>query len=57
MIGRDGTPIPHLCLLGRMSLGSVIAVDSLHDCFGEAAKRWAKGMAERLKQKPDIEPA
>ena len=57
VIGRDGTPLPHLCLLGRMSLGSVIAVDSLHDCFGEAAKRWAKGVAERLKQKSDIEPA
>ncbi|MGR3565833.1 MAG: FAD/NAD(P)-binding protein [Heliomarina sp.] len=57
VIDVDGTPIPHLCLLGRMSLGSVIAADSLHDCFGEAANRWARGVAERLKQKSDKEPA
>ncbi|SNR28574.1 FAD/NAD(P)-binding protein [Puniceibacterium sediminis] len=36
-----------LCLLGRLALGSVIAVDSLHDCFGEASARWARGVVDR----------
>lgn len=48
VIGRDGAPRPGLCLLGRMALGSVIAVDSLHDCFGEASTRWAKGLLDRI---------
>ena len=41
-----GAP-PGLCLLGRMALGSVIAVDSLHDCFGAATDRWAEGLCAR----------
>ena len=46
LIGQnDTTP---LCMLGRMSLGSVIAVDSIHDCFGAATKRWADGVISRL---------
>lgn len=49
LIGRDGQPQPGLCLLGRLAQGSVIAVDSLHDCFGAAAKRWAEGVAGRLR--------
>lgn len=36
-----------LSLLGRMALGSVIAVDSVHDCFGAAARRWAEGVLDR----------
>ena len=39
---------PGLCLLGRLALGSVIAADSLHDCFGRAADRWAEGVMRRL---------
>ncbi|WP_346906284.1 FAD/NAD(P)-binding protein [uncultured Roseibium sp.] len=38
-----------LSLLGRMSLGSVIAVDSIHDCMGAAAGRWAEGVVARLR--------
>lgn len=36
-----GTGTPGLAMLGRMTLGSVIAPDSIHDCFGAAADRWA----------------
>ncbi|MDX1820011.1 MAG: FAD/NAD(P)-binding protein [Paracoccaceae bacterium] len=39
---------PGLCLLGRLASGSVIAADSLHDCFGRAADRWAEGVVRRL---------
>lgn len=54
-VAPDGTvegigdrPSPGLAFLGRLALGSVIAVDSLHDCFGEGSQRWADGVAERL---------
>lgn len=42
-IGNDG-----LCMLGRLTLGSVIAVDSLHDCFGGSTDRWADGVIARI---------
>ncbi|QDC08491.1 hypothetical protein FHY55_04185 [Oceanicola sp. D3] len=45
---RDGRPAPGLAVLGRMAAGSVIAVDSIHDCFGAAADRWAEGVAARV---------
>ncbi|WP_424927510.1 FAD/NAD(P)-binding protein [Amaricoccus tamworthensis] len=48
LIDADGQDQPGLCLLGRLALGSVIAVDSLHDCFGEASRRWARGVCNRL---------
>ncbi len=44
---RKGNLAPGLCLLGRLALGSVTAVDSLHDCFGESADRWAAGVLNR----------
>jgi uncharacterized NAD(P)/FAD-binding protein YdhS len=47
VIGAQGEPAPGLCLLGRMATGSVIAPDSLHDCFGATADRWAAGVMER----------
>lgn len=47
VVGRDGQVQPGLCLLGRLATGSVIAVDSLHDCFGPAADRWAEGVLRR----------
>ena len=47
-VGRDGRVTDGLAFLGRMALGSVIAVDSLHDCFGEASHRWAEGALARL---------
>ncbi|OWU77281.1 hypothetical protein ATO3_00645 [Marinibacterium profundimaris] len=50
LIGPDGATAPGLCLLGRMSLGSVIAADSLHDCFGAASRRWARGVTDRIGQ-------
>lgn len=48
LIGREGKRSPGLCLLGRLALGSVVAADSLHDCFGEASHRWAQGVVARL---------
>jgi len=48
LIGKDGKTSAGLCLLGRLALGSVVAADSLHDCFGEASQRWAQGVVTRL---------
>lgn len=48
LIGADGQPVAGLALLGRMGLGSVIAADSIHDCFGASADRWAAGIAARI---------
>lgn len=42
-IGRDG-PAAGLAVLGRMALGSVIAPDSIHDCFGATTDRWARAL-------------
>ncbi|SIN75809.1 FAD/NAD(P)-binding protein [Vannielia litorea] len=50
---RDGRPAPGLAVLGRMAAGSVIAVDSIHDCFGAAADRWANGVADRSGRRTD----
>ena len=47
LIGPNGEPQKNLCLLGRMALGSVIAVDSIHDCFGASANRWAHQLLAR----------
>ena len=46
---QDGNVQLGLSLLGRQALGSVIAVDSIHDCFGAATDRWAKGVISRIK--------
>ncbi|MEC7793462.1 MAG: FAD/NAD(P)-binding protein [Pseudomonadota bacterium] len=48
LIGDNNEPVQGLSLLGRLSLGSVIAADSLHDCFGASSKRWAEGVLSRL---------
>ncbi len=48
LIDKNGQKAPGLCLLGRLALGSVVAVDSLHDCFGAASGRWAKGVIDRM---------
>jgi uncharacterized NAD(P)/FAD-binding protein YdhS len=48
LIGRTDQPAPGLSLLGRLALGSVIAADSLHDCFGAASRRWAEGVVSRM---------
>ncbi|MEO9777586.1 MAG: FAD/NAD(P)-binding protein [Sedimentitalea sp.] len=47
LVNRNGDSNNGLCLLGRLSLGSVIAADSLHDCFGASTHRWAKGFVAR----------
>ncbi len=48
LIDPNDKPVPELSLLGRLALGSVIAADSLHDCFGEASARWADGVLRRV---------
>lgn len=48
IVGSDGETKPGLYLLGRQALGSVIAADSLHDCFGASATRWAQGVVDRV---------
>ena len=48
LIRPDGSVQRGLSLLGRLALGSVIAVDSVHDCFGAASQRWADGVVARL---------
>ncbi len=48
LIGADGKVQRGLALLGPLALGSVIAVDSVHDCFGAAADRWADGVVKKL---------
>lgn len=53
LITSADRPAPGLCLLGRLALGSVIAADSLHDCFGQAAARWAEGVVGRHTAQPD----
>ncbi|MGJ8624537.1 MAG: FAD/NAD(P)-binding protein [Yoonia sp.] len=47
LVGQDDEAHSGLSLLGRLSLGSVIATDSLHDCFGASTHRWASGVADR----------
>ncbi|ARE42325.1 hypothetical protein RGUI_4299 (plasmid) [Rhodovulum sp. P5] len=47
VIGTDGAARAGLCLLGRPALGSTAAVDSIHDCFGASADRWAAGVVHR----------
>lgn len=39
-----GFAAPGLAVLGRLGLGSVIAADSIHDCFGEGPRIWADGV-------------
>jgi uncharacterized NAD(P)/FAD-binding protein YdhS len=47
VLNAEGAPVPGLSLLGRLALGSVIATDSVHDCFGAAVGRWAEGVWRR----------
>jgi len=41
-------PVKGLCMLGRLTIGSVIAVDGLNDCFGPSTVRWAEGVVDRI---------
>ncbi|MFN3211267.1 MAG: hypothetical protein ACE369_20200, partial [Roseovarius sp.] len=47
LVGQEGQVVPGLSFLGRLALGSVIAADSLHDCFGQASVRWARAVNGR----------
>lgn len=48
LVGRNGDVQHGLSLLGRLALGSVIAVDSIHDCVGAATDRWTDGVLSRI---------
>ncbi|WP_103761425.1 FAD/NAD(P)-binding protein [Roseovarius confluentis] len=52
MLDRHGAIVPGLAFLGRLALGSVIAADSIHDCFGQASVRWARGVLARNTPRP-----
>lgn len=47
VIDTSGKTQDGLSMLGRITLGSTIAVDSIHDCFGETPRRWAAGVMAR----------
>ncbi|PRY22138.1 putative NAD(P)/FAD-binding protein YdhS [Aliiruegeria haliotis] len=47
VVAADGITTRGMSMLGRLTEGSVIAADSIHDCFGMVADQWAKGMFER----------
>ncbi|MDW4497418.1 FAD/NAD(P)-binding protein [Sulfitobacter sp. D35] len=51
IVDAEGKPQPGLCLLGRLALGSIIAADSVHDCFGASTGRWAEGCVARLSER------
>lgn len=38
-----------LSTLGRVALGTVIAVDSIHDCFGACRENWVDGVISRAR--------
>ncbi|WP_209427367.1 FAD/NAD(P)-binding domain-containing protein [Pararhodobacter sp. SW119] len=40
-ISAAAKPVEGLSILGRLSIGSNIAVDSIHDCFGTVTAAWA----------------
>ena len=42
VIGAIGAPVHGLSLVGRLTSGSTIAFDSIHDCFGDISDRWAQ---------------
>ena len=37
-----------LCVLGRLSKGSVLGTDAILECFNDQPRRWAAGLLERL---------
>lgn len=47
VIREDGTEAHGLSMLGRLTLGSVIAADSIHDCFGPVTENWAASVVRR----------
>ena len=47
LVDTSGAGVKGLCMLGRLTLGSVVAADSLTDCFGPTAARWASGAIKR----------
>ena len=50
LIDQEHEPIRGLSMLGRLTLGSVIAVDGLDDCFGPSTVRWADGVLNRRQE-------
>ncbi len=49
-IDADGAVVEGLWLTGRLTNGSTIAADSIHDCFGLIQERWAKAVVARIGQ-------
>ncbi len=43
-----------LAVLGRLTNGSVIGVDSISECFGPRVEDWAKATVKRVKNPKDF---
>ncbi len=49
-INQNGRRVVGLSIVGRVTNGSTIADDSIHDCFGHVTERWARGVTLSGKQ-------
>lgn len=49
-INQNGHQVGGLSIIGRLTNGSTIADDSIHDCFGDVTERWARGVILSGKQ-------
>ena len=50
LVDATGVAVRGLGLLGRITEGSTIATDSIHDCFGPATRAWASSVAASLEE-------
>lgn len=50
VIDQSGHQVVGLSIIGRLTNGSTIADDSIHDCFGDVTERWARGVILSGKQ-------
>ncbi|MEE3358523.1 MAG: FAD/NAD(P)-binding protein [Pseudomonadota bacterium] len=50
VIDQSGHKVAGLAIIGRLTNGSTIADDSIHDCFGDVTERWARGVTLSGKQ-------
>jgi uncharacterized NAD(P)/FAD-binding protein YdhS len=54
VIDENGRRVVGLSIVGRLTNGSTIADDSIHDCFGDVTERWARGFALSGNQRASI---
>ncbi len=51
VVDQNGYQVVGLSIIGRLTNGSTIADDSIHDCFGDVTDRWARGVTMSGKQR------